>query len=78
MLSFIFYNFNYVFVSICLSAYGFMHVSAGAQGGQRCWNPWNWSYNQFSATQHGCWEPNWVQSLQVLSNVPFNTHNLIK
>lgn len=39
--SFIF-NYVYIHVSMC----GYVHVSAGSHGDQRCQIPWCWNYRQ--------------------------------
>lgn len=41
---------NYVWV--CLSACGYVHVSAGAHGGQKHPVPKSWSYRQFCTAWH--------------------------
>lgn len=42
----------------CAHICEFIYFSASAWGGQRLWNPRNWSHRQLGTTWCGCWELN--------------------
>lgn len=59
---------DFLFLLICMSVFGYVHMSTGAHGGQETMlGLWSWSFRW--ATLHGCWELNWsfLEKRQVLS-----------